>query len=62
MGILFELPIRRIREESLQTTRDHAWEEFLRTIKILRAAQEAMDDAHRAYMRADKDLERAHGR
>lgn len=58
MGLLFELPIHRMRAESLQLTRDNAWQEFLRTVSVLRVAQEAMDKAHREYMQADKDLEK----
>lgn len=61
MGLLFELPIHRIRAESLQLTRDNAWQEFLRTVSVLRVAQEAMDDAHRRFIAADKDLERVNG-
>jgi hypothetical protein len=49
------------RNESATKARDAAWDEFLRTISVLRKAQDAMDAAHREYLRRDNEVRRVNG-
>lgn len=49
------------RRASALTARANAWDEFQRTVRALRTAQDAMDAAHREYIRLDNLARGSHG-